>query len=199
MPRREKITEMNMNDNYNYTLKASYLGYIVQAVVNNFVPLLFLTFRETYQISLEKITLLVTLNFGIQLLVDLISAKFVDKIGYRTAIVGGHVFSAAGLAGLAFLPDIIPGNFAGLALCVCLYAVGGGVIEVLISPIVEACPTEKKDAAMSLLHSFYCWGCVGVILLSTLFFAVAGINNWRVLALCWAVVPAVNEIGRAHV
>lgn len=185
---------MNIKNNYNYTLRASYLGYIVQAVVNNFAPLLFLTFRETYQISLEKITLLVTLNFGIQLLVDLISAKFVDKIGYRTAIVGGHVFAAAGLAGLSFLPDIMPGNFPGLALCVCLYAVGGGVIEVLISPIVEACPTEKKDAAMSLLHSFYCWGCVGVILLSTLFFAVAGISNWRVLALLWALVPAANAL-----
>lgn len=185
---------MGIRDNYNYTLKASYTGYITQAIVNNFVPLLFLTFQRTFGISLDKITLLVTINFGIQLLVDLLSAKFVDRIGYRTAIVAAHIFAAAGIAGLAIFPDIFPGSYMGLLLSVCLYAIGGGLIEVLVSPIVEACPTEKKDAAMSLLHSFYCWGSVLVIAVSTLFFAVAGIGSWRVLALLWAVIPAANAV-----
>lgn len=190
---------MSLSSNYNCTLKASYTGYVVQAIVNNFAPLLFLTFQGAFGISLGRITLLVTVNFGIQLLVDLLSARFVDCIGYRTCIVAAHLFAAAGLAGLAFIPDLVPGHFAGLVVCVCLYAIGGGIIEVLISPIVEACPTGKKDAAMSLLHSFYCWGAVAVVLGSTLFFTVAGVGNWRILALLWALVPAVNALVFARV
>lgn len=187
---------MSLSSNYNCTLKASYTGYVVQAIVNNFAPLLFLTFQGAFGISLGRITLLVTVNFGIQLLVDLLSARFVDRIGYRTCIVAAHLFAAAGLA---FIPDLVPGHFAGLVVCVCLYAIGGGIIEVLISPIVEACPTGKKDAAMSLLHSFYCWGAVAVVLGSTLFFTVAGVGNWRILALLWALVPAVNALVFARV
>ena len=190
---------MSLSSSYNCTLKASYAGYVVQAIVNNFAPLLFLTFQDTFGISLGMITMLVTVNFGIQLLVDFLSARFVDRIGYRTCIVAAHVFAAAGLAGLAFIPDLMPGHFAGLVVCVCLYAVGGGIIEVLISPIVEACPTSKKDAAMSLLHSFYCWGAASVVLGSTLFFTVAGVGNWRILALLWAAVPAVNALVFARV
>lgn len=185
---------MSIRDNYNHTLRASYVGYITQAIVNNFVPLLFLTFQREFGISLEKITLLVTINFSIQLLVDLLSARFIDKIGYRTAIVAAHIFAAAGIAGLGVFPDMFGDPYLGMVFSVCLYAVGGGLIEVLISPIVEACPTEKKDAAMSLLHSFYCWGSVAVILVSTIFFTAFGIGNWRVMALLWAVVPAANAI-----
>lgn len=177
---------------YNHTLYASYLGYITQAIVNTFVPLLFLTFQSTYQISLDRITSLVTVNFGIQLVVDLLSTKWVDKIGYRISIVTAHVCAAGGLAGLGIFPDLFPDPYWGLLLAVGLYAVGGGLIEVLVSPIVEACPTEKKSAAMSLLHSFYCWGCVLVILISTLFFSIFGIANWRVLSLFWAALPLLN-------
>ena len=185
---------MALKDNYNQTLNASYLGYVVQAVVNNFAPLLFRTFQKSYGISLARIAMLVTVNFGIQLAVDLLSARFVDRIGYRTCIVAAHVFAALGLAGLSFLPDMVPGHFGGLLVCVALYAVGGGIIEVLISPIVEACPTARKDAAMSLLHSFYCWGSVAVVVLSTVFFQTAGLNSWRVLALLWAAVPVMNAV-----
>lgn len=185
---------MSIKDNYNHTLKASYAGYITQAIVNNFIPLLFLTFQSSFGISLEKITLLVTISFGVQLLVDLVSAKFVDRIGYRTAIVAAHIFAAVGIAGLAIFPDMFADPYMGLLFCVSIYAVGGGLIEVLVSPIVEACPTDKKDAAMSLLHSFYCWGCALVIVVSTLFFAVVGIENWRMLALLWSVLPLANAI-----
>lgn len=181
-----------IRQNYNHTLYASYLGYMTQAIVNTFVPLLFLTFQSTYQIPLDQITSLVTVNFGIQLIVDLLSAKWIDKIGYRISIVAAHICAAAGLAGLGLLPDVFPDPYAGILLAVALYAVGGGLIEVLVSPIVEACPTEKKSAAMSLLHSFYCWGCVLVILTSTLFFSIFGIANWRVLSLIWAVLPLIN-------
>lgn len=151
-------------------MRACFVGYIVQAIVNNFVPLLFLTFESSYQIPLSKITMLITFNFAVQLLVDFISTKFVDRIGYRVSIVLAHVFAAAGLAGLSVLPDLTPDPFAGLLISVVIYAVGGGLIEVLISPIMESCPSQHKEKAMSLLHSFYCWGHVGVVLLSTLFF-----------------------------
>lgn len=180
--------------NYQYTMYACFTGYIVQAVINNFAPLLFLTFQSTYDIPLSQITFLVTFNFGLQLLIDLVSAAFIDKIGYRISIVAAHILSAVGLVSLAFLSEIFPNPFTGLLTAVMIYAVGGGLLEVLVSPIVEACPSKNKKAAMSLLHSFYCWGHVGVVLLSTLFFALAGINNWRILAVIWAVIPAVNAV-----
>lgn len=183
-----------MKDKYQNTMYACFVGYIVQAIVNNFVPLLFLTFESSYGIPLSQITMLITFNFGIQLLVDLLSAKFVDKIGYRVSIVMAHIFAALGLAGLVVLPDLLPKAFAGLLIAVVVYAIGGGLIEVLISPIMESCPSENKEKAMSLLHSFYCWGHVGVVLLSTLFFWFFGIANWKILALLWVIIPVCNGI-----
>lgn len=183
---------MSIHKNYNHTLRASYIGYISQAIVNNFAPLLFLTFQKTYGISLDKITLLVTMNFAVQLLVDFLAAGFVDRIGYRRAIVLAHLLCAGGVAGLGILPELTADPYLGFLGAVLLYAAGGGLIEVMISPIVEACPTERKEAAMSLLHSFYCWGHVLVVVASTVFFRVAGIGNWRILAFIWALVPFFN-------
>ena len=183
---------MSIHENYNHTLRASYIGYISQAIVNNFAPLLFLTFQQTYGISLDKITLLVTMNFAVQLLVDFLAAGFVDRIGYRRAIVLAHLLCAGGVAGLGILPELTADPYLGFLGAVLLYAAGGGLIEVMISPIVEACPTERKEAAMSLLHSFYCWGHVLVVVASTVFFRVAGIGNWRILAFIWALVPFFN-------
>lgn len=180
--------------NYNHTLYASFAGYVTQAIVNNFAPLLFLTFQRIYGLSLERIALLITINFGIQLLVDLLSVKFMDKIGYRTAIVGAHLFAAAGLILMTVLPEVLPLPYIGLLISVALYAVGGGIIEVLISPIVEACPTKRKEAAMSLLHSFYCWGHVGVVILSTLFFGAVGVSSWKLMSVLWAVIPLCNAV-----
>lgn len=179
---------------YHLTMYACFIGYIVQAIVNNFLPLLFVTFQKTYSIPLTQITLLITLNFGIQLVIDMLSAGFVDKIGYRASAIIAHVCSAAGLVLLTVLPEAFPDPFAGILIAVFIYAIGGGLIEVLISPILEACPTDNKEKAMSLLHSFYCWGHVGLVLISTLFFTLFGIENWKILAVCWAVVPAVNII-----
>lgn len=178
---------------YKTTIVSCFLGYIVQAIVNNFVPLLFITFQGTYDIPLSQITLLVTINFGVQLLVDMLATKFVDKIGYRTSIVIAHVISATGLILLTVLPEMM-NPFVGILISVMIYAIGGGIIEVLISPIMESCPTDNKEKAMSLLHSFYCWGHVGVVLLSTLFFKTVGIENWRILAFLWALIPIVNGI-----
>lgn len=178
---------------YHHTIYASYLGYITQAIVNNFAPLLFLTFQSDLGLSLQSITLITTVNFLVQLGVDLISVKYVDRIGYRTCLVAAHVFSALGLAGMAVLPKLID-PYTGIMTAVVLYAIGGGLIEVMVSPVVEACPTEKKEAAMSLLHSFYCWGHVAVVLLSTAFFHFVGIRYWGILACVWAIVPALNAV-----
>lgn len=181
-----------MKPNYQKTIYACFIGYIVQAIVNNFVPLLFLTFESTYDIPLSRITMLITFNFGIQLLVDLLSTGFVDKIGYRTSILIAHILSAVGLLGLAVLPELLPSAYAGLLISVMVYALGGGLLEVLVSPIMESCPTDNKEQAMSLLHSFYCWGHVGVVLLSTLFFRIFGIENWKILTCIWVIIPVVN-------
>lgn len=185
-----------MAKNYQKTIYACFTGYIVQAIVNNFIPLLFLTFQSTYGIPLSQITLLITLNFLLQLAVDLLSIGFVDKIGYRASMVIAHICAAAGLVLLTVLPEVMP-PFAGLLTAVLVYAVGGGLLEVLVSPVVEACPTRNKESVMSMLHSFYCWGHVGVVLLSTLFFAVFGIENWKFMALIWAVIP-LQMLSRLH-
>lgn len=189
-----KICEEIMKENYTKTIYAYFIGYIIQAVVNSFVPLLFVTFRKTYDIPLSQITLLITVNFVVQLLIDLLSAGFVDKIGYRASMIIAHIFAAAGLGMLTFMPDICSNSFAGLLASVIVYAVGGGLLEVLVSPVVEACPTDNKEKTMSLLHSFYCWGCTGVVLLSTVFFAIFGIRNWKIMTLIWMLLPIANMI-----
>lgn len=179
---------------YEHTIHASYVGYITQAIVNNFAPLLFLTFAAGFRLSLDKITFITTMNFLIQLSVDLLSARLVDKIGWRVCIVGGHLCASVGLVGLAVFPLLLPSPYAGILLAVAFYAVGGGVIEVLVSPIVEACPTKKKEAAMSLLHSFYCWGYMGVVLVSAAFFYLFGVQKWGLLSCLWAIVPLCNAL-----
>ena len=181
-----------MKNKYNNTITACFIGYIVQAIVNNFTPLLFLFFQKSYHIQISQITLLVTFNFGIQLIVDLLSVKFVDKIGYRVSMIMANVLAAAGLLLLTVLPEILPIPFIGILIAVMIYAVGGGLLEVLVSPIVEACPSDNKEKTMSLLHSFYCWGHAGVVLVSTLFFYIVGIDNWKILAVIWAIIPIIN-------
>lgn len=176
------------------TLSACYTGYVCQAVVNNFAPLLFLTFQSQFGIPLVQVTLLITVNFGMQLFIDLVSAKLIDKIGYRTAGVAAHTFIAAGLVLLGVLPSAMDNAFAGLLIAVIVYSIGGGMIEVMLSPLVESCPTTNKSATMSLLHSFYCWGSVAVIGMSTLFFHFLGTEFWNKLAFIWAVVPALNAV-----
>lgn len=185
---------MALKLNYRHTIYASYLGYITQAIVNNLAPLLFLIFRDSFGIPIQEITLLITVNFFIQLIVDLLSARFVDVIGYKVCIVAAHVFAAAGIGGLAIFPRIFPSAYTGLLAAVVLYAIGGGLIEVLVSPIVEACPTDNKASVMSLLHSFYCWGTVAVIGISTLFMNFMGKGSWAALACLWALVPVLNAV-----
>lgn len=183
-----------MKNNFKMTMYACFIGYVVQAVVNSFVPLLFVTFQTEYHIPLTQITLLITVNFVIQLVVDLLSAGFVDKIGYRASAIIAHACAGTGIFLLTILPELFSNPFYGILFAVMVYAIGGGLIEVLISPILEACPTDNKESAMSLLHSFYCWGCTGVVLLSTLFFALFGTSHWKILALIWVFLPAANLI-----
>lgn len=180
--------------NYRKTLIACYLGFITQAICANFAPLLFLKFHNDYAIPLGRIALIPTAFFLTQLIVDLLCARFVDGIGYRRSIVASEVCSGLGLLGLAVLPEVFPDPFLGILLSVILYAIGSGLIEVLGSPIVEACPFDHKEAVMSLLHSFYCWGSVATIALSTLFFVCFGTQNWRILAMLWALLPLVNAL-----
>ena len=183
--------DISLQHSYQRTIYACFIGYVVQAIVNNFVPLLFITFQNTYRIPLAQITMLITINFLIQLAVDLLSAGFIDRIGYRASILMAHVFSGAGLLLLTILPELFD-PFLGISISVGVYAVGGGLIEVLVSPIMEATPSDNKEKAMSLLHSFYCWGSVGVVFLSTLFFALFGTSNWKILALLWTLIPMAN-------
>lgn len=188
------MVHKRISGNFNHTIYASYIGYITQAIINNFVPLLFLTFQSTYNISLDKIGFLITINFGVQLLTDILAAKYVDKIGYKVSIVAAHIFVVIGLIGLVVFPNFFSNGYYGIMLGVICYAIGGGIIEVLISPIVEACPTERKEAVMSLLHSFYCWGHVFIVICSTIFFTTFGIKNWPILACLWAIIPLMNSL-----
>lgn len=180
-----------MKFTYRHTKYASYIGYITQAIVNNLMPLLFVSFERSFSLSLDKISLLITVNFSVQILTDLMAARYVDRIGYRFATVMAHVLAVSGLVGMSFLPFVIS-PFVGLLICSAVNAVGGGLMEVLISPIVEALPGDEKASAMSMLHSFYCWGQVAVVVLSTIYFNTIGISYWRYLPILWAVVPLFN-------
>lgn len=177
-----------------HTIRAAYVGYLTQAITINFAPLLFITFENTYQISMGKISLLIAISFLTQLTADALAAKFPQKIKTRPLVILAHLCAVFGMTGFAWLPEVLPDPYIGLMIPVIIAAVGGGIIEVLISPIVEACPTDEKSSAMSLLHSFYSWGLAGVVLLSTLFFSLAGIEHWRILSCLWAIVPAVGAI-----
>lgn len=182
---------MKISKNYNMTIKASYVGYVTQAIVCNFAPLLYVSFNRDFGLSLSQISAVSAINFFIQLVVDGLSTKFVDRIGYRISVVAAHAFAAVGLVALGVLPYIMP-PFTGILIAILIYGSGSGLIEVLVSPIVEACPTPRKEAAMSLLHSFYCWGQAAVILVSTAFFAAFGVENWRYMSFIWALLPACN-------
>ena len=184
---------MSIRNNYKHTFYASYAGYFVQSIINNFIPLLFLTFQNNFGFSYDQISLLIVINFSVQLCVDFLSAYFIEKIGYRICVITAHVFASVGLLGLSIFPFIMS-PYAGIILSIIIYATGSGIIEVIISPLVEACPSEHKAGAMSLLHSFYCWGQMCVVLFSTLFFNLAGLGNWRILSVLWALVPIVNGV-----
>ena len=183
---------MTETKNYNRTKTACYLGFVTQAISANFVPLLFLTFYRTFGISFAELALIPLTFYITQLIVDFLCAKFVDRIGYRKSILIAQITSGAGLAMLSFVPDLFAKPFSGILICVVMYAVGSGLIEVLCSPIIEACPFENKESMMSLLHSFYCWGAVGTVALSTAFFVLFGTEHWRILACLWAVIPLYN-------
>jgi MFS family permease len=180
--------------NYKKTLIACYLGFVTQAISANFFPLLFLTFKNTYNISLKMIAMIPLVFYLTQLIVDLLATKYADKIGYRKCVVASQVLSSIGLISMTILPEVVSIPFVGILISVMLYAIGSGLIEVLVSPIVEACPFENKEGTMSLLHSFYCWGAVGVILGSTIFFTVFGIENWKLLTVIWALIPLYNTL-----
>ena len=184
---------MKLRQDYRYTFYASYAGYFVQAIVNNFLPLLFLTFQKDFGLSYDKISLLIIINFGVQLIVDMVSASFIDRIGYRASALLAHCFAFAGLFSLGIFPFILP-PYTGIILSIIIYATGSGLIEVIISPLVEACPSQSKSGSMSLLHSFYCWGQMSVVLLSTLFFTISDVSNWRYLAVLWSLIPLINGI-----
>lgn len=183
-----------MKFTYKHTLYASYLGYITQAIINNLAPLLFLTFQKEFDISLESIGILIALNFGIQIITDILAAKFIDKIGYRTSIVGAHILCVIGLVSMGILPYVFTNAYVGLVIAISINAVGGGLIEVLISPIVQALPGDEKASAMNMLHSFYCWGHVIVVLLTTIYFNVAGTKNWIYLPAIWGIIPLFNMV-----
>lgn len=184
-----------MKKNYKLTMFCCFGGCLVQAMVINYLPLLFVVFQDTFGMPLEQITLLVTINFIVQLTVDFLAAFFIDRIGYKVGVITAHVFCSLGLACLAVLPDVMATPFAGLLTSVIFYSIGAGLLEVLISPIVESTPSDNKESAMSLLHSFYSWGFVMVVLVSTLFFWGFGIEKWRLLAVLWAILPAIVGIG----
>ena len=183
-----------MRRNNRYTLFACYFGYISQAIINNLLPLLFVTLQNQFHLSVTQIGFMVTYNFAMQIVVDLLAAKYADRVGYRTCMVLAHIACAAGIAGLSFLPFLLSNAYAGLLICITVYAIGGGLIEALVGPIVQALPLERKESAIGILHSFYCWGHACVVVLTTLFFQIAGTERWQIVCLLWALVPAANLV-----
>ncbi len=185
---------MKKNINYTYTMIAGCGAYLAQAIVNNFAPLLFVWFGAHYGVSLDRIAWLITFNFAVQIGADFLSAWVVDRIGFRRGTIIAHAFAAAGTVSLGILPPLFADPYHGLLLSVFLSAVGSGGIEVIVSPMIDACPGDRKAASMAILHSFYAWGFLCVTLLSTLFFVTVGIDRWPILAALWGGLIACNGI-----
>lgn len=183
-----------MRKSFKATIGASCIGYITQAILINFAPLLFITFQREFGLELWQLSILIASNFVTELFIDFVCSRYVSKIGYRPCVICALAFSATGLVLLPLLPAIMSNKFIALMSATIVCGIGGGMIEVLISPIVEACPTENKGGMMSLLHSFYCWGQMGVVLLSTVFFRTIGIDNWQALSVIWAIVPVISLV-----
>lgn len=183
-----------LRKSFKATITASCLGYFTQAILINFAPLLFITFQKEFGLSIAQLSVLIATNFATELLIDFLGTKYVSKIGYRRSVIIAQALSVMGLIMIPMLPKILPYKFLALEIAMIFCGLGGGLIEVLISPIVEACPTKRKSAIMSMLHSFYCWGQMGVVLFSTIYFRTVGIENWEYLSLIWAIIPAVDLI-----
>lgn len=182
-----------MTKNFRHTSVACYLGYVTQALIITFPSLLFTVFFNKFNINLSELGILIIITFIIQLLMDLLSATFVNKTGYRMPAVIAHLFSFLGLVLLAILPNIMPSHrYIAVSVPIFISSIGGGLIEVLISPIMEGLPNEKKAKSMSFLHSFFCWGQLGTVLLSTLYFYIAGIDKWYFLPVIWSLIPLFN-------
>ena len=179
---------------YKHTQYTCYLAYITGAIVNSFPSLLFVTFQRQFGISLSQLALLITANFLTQMIVDFLGANLIDRIGYRISIITGNLFAALGVVFLACLPSVMENKLLSLFISTIVYAIGSGINEVLISPIIESLPIKGKSSAMSMLHSFYCWGCVIVAALSTLFFHSFTTDKWQILTLLWAIVPVITMI-----
>ena len=176
------------------TKTACYTGYVVQGIINNIAPLLFVIFSDKFNITLDKLSLLITINFATQLIVDTLSIKFVDSIGYKPLAIVSQGIAFLGLSCLGILPNIMTNSYLGIVISIVLSAIGSGITEVIISPIVESIPGEKKTSEMSLLHSFYCWGQVFVVLLTTVMIKLLGNDLWYVAPVLWAIIPLLNTI-----
>ena len=179
---------------YKKTKIACYLGYITQAISINLLPLLFVTFQKEFSVSVSQLGLLVTVLFLVQMAVDLLAAYGGKYLSYRFGSLASHVLATLGLVLMCVLPTYMTDPYVGVLIASVVLAVGGGMTEVLISPLVDAIPEEGKVGEMSLLHSFYCWGVVAVTVISTVFFAGFGIEHWRWLVLLWATVPAATTV-----
>ena len=180
---------MRIRNNYKATVGAAFLGYITQAIMLNFPPLLYIFFQSDYGLSLSQVSFLITANIIVELVVDVIVSKIAARVGYRPLILIATALASLGIVSLFLFPMIMPNKFVALILAMMICGAGGGILEVLISPIVEACPTKNKSGMMSLLHSFYCWGQAAVVLFSTLFFLAFGLENWMFVAIFWTLVP----------
>ena len=183
-----------LRKSFKATITASCIGYFTQAVLINFTPLLFITFQKEFGLSLAQLSVLIATNFATELIIDFLGTKYVSKIGYRRSVIIAQALSVMGLCMIPILPKLMESKFLALEIAMIFCGLGGGLIEVLISPIVEACPTKRKSAIMSMLHSFYCWGQMGVVLLSTIYFRTVGIEHWEYLSLIWAIIPAIDLV-----
>lgn len=182
-----------MTKSYKSTKIACFIGFVVQAIINNFLPLLFIIFNTQYSLNYEQLGRLLFINFFVQLIVDAFTPALVKKIGYRGAAIACHGLAAVGLCLLGILPLVFPNHiYACIVASIIIYASGSGIIEVCISPIVEMLPGDKKGADMAFTHSFYCWGQAFTVLVSTLLIFLIGQSSWQLIPMIWAVIPFFN-------
>ena len=177
---------------YKSTIAACYIGSFVQAIIVNTTPILFIPLREQFGLTFQQMGLLVLINFISQVGCDILFSNAIDKYGFRRFVVAAHGLAVVGLVLFAASPLLFDRPFAGFVTATIIFSGSGGLLELLLSPIVNAIPTDEKAGAMSVLHSFYSWGQAAVILLTTVLLFVFGRAWWQWIILIWTLVPLFN-------
>ena len=183
-----------MTQNYKITKYTCYLFYVLQGTLLNLTPLLFVPLMEQYGLSYMKLGALASVNFATQLIVDIVLSKLTDKHRYRISLRLSASAAFIGYMIFAWAPGRLGDPYTWLLIGTVVYSIGAGLMEITISPLIHALPDKAKGKSMAILHSFYAWGVVLTVIVSTSVLAIIGRDKWNFIVTGWLIVPVIGFI-----